>query len=108
VNTGWSGGAFGVGKRIKLTHTRAIIDAIHNGALSNSKMQRDPVFGFETVIECPNVPAEILNPRFTWEDKSAYDQTARKLASLFRDNFVKYATGVSTEVAAAADLGAAA
>jgi phosphoenolpyruvate carboxykinase (ATP) len=101
VNTGWSGGAYGVGKRIKLTHTRAIVDAIHSGALIKSKRQRDPVFGFEAVTECPNVPTEILNPRYTWTDKSAYDQAARKLAGLFHSNFAKYESGVSSDVAAA-------
>ena len=98
VNTGWSGGAFGVGKRIKLAHTRAIVNAIHSGALANAKTQRDPVFGLEVVTECPEVPSEILNPRNTWADKSAYDAAANKLAKLFRDNFKTYENGVSTEV----------
>jgi phosphoenolpyruvate carboxykinase (ATP) len=62
VNTGRSGGAYGTGKRIKLANTRAIIDAIHSGALVTAKTQRDPVFGFDVVTECPNVPAEILIP----------------------------------------------
>src|SRR5271157_3365101 len=100
VNTGWGGGTYGVGKRIKLTHTRAILDAIHGGALAGAKVQRDPVFGFEVLTECPNVPAEILNPRSTWADKSAFDETAKKLAGLFRSNFAKYESGVSAEVSA--------
>ena len=102
VNTGWSGGGYGVGKRIKLAHTRAIVDAIHNGALSKSKTQKDKIFGLDMVMECPKVPSEILDPRNTWADKSAYDAAAAKLAELFRSNFKKYESGVSAEVKAAA------
>src|SRR5262249_51068032 len=87
INTGWSGGAHGVGKRIKLAHTRGIIDAIHAGSLAGGKRQRDPVFGFEVVTACPGVPSEILWPRDTWSDKAAYDAAAKKLARLFIDNF---------------------
>jgi phosphoenolpyruvate carboxykinase (ATP) len=101
VNTGWGGGAHGTGKRISLKHTRAIIDAIHTGALANAKTQRDPVFGFEVITECPNVPAEILVPRNAWADKSAYDATAKKLAGLFKDNFKTYEAGASAEIRAA-------
>ncbi len=98
VNTGWSGGAYGTGKRIKLAHTRAIIDAIHSSKLASAKTQRDPVFGFDVVAECPGVPEEILVPRYSWADKSAYDATARKLAELFSNNFKQYESGVSREV----------
>ncbi len=98
VNTGWSGGAFGVGKRIKLAHTRAIVNAIHSGALANVKTERDPVFGLEVLTECPGVPSEILNPRNTWADKAAYDAAAKKLATLFRENFKTYENGVAPEV----------
>lgn len=101
VNTGWSGGAYGVGKRIKLAHTRAIVNAIHSGAVINAKTQRDPVFGFEVITECPEVPSEILIPRNTWSDKFAYDAAARQLAGLFRGNFKSYETSVSGEVRAA-------
>ena len=101
VNTGWSGGAYGTGKRIKLAHTRAIIDAIHTGKLGTSPKQRDAVFGFEVVTECPGVPAEILLPRATWSDGSAYDAAAAKLAGLFRENFKKYEAGASAEIRAA-------
>jgi phosphoenolpyruvate carboxykinase (ATP) len=79
VNTGWSGGAYGTGKRIKLANTRVIIDAIHSGALVTAKTQRDPVFGFDVVTECPNVPAEILIPLNVWTDKAAFDEMAKKL-----------------------------
>ncbi len=98
VNTGWSGGAYGVGKRIKLAATRSIIDAIHSGALASASTQRDPVFGFGVVTECPNVQGEILIPRNTWADKSAYDAAARNLAELFRNNFKAYETSVSAEI----------
>jgi len=101
VNTGWSGGAYGTGKRIKLANTRAIVDAIHSGALAKAKTQRDPIFGFEVVTECPNVPAEMLIPRQVWADKNAYDTTAKKLATLFIKNFAAYEEGVSKEVKAA-------
>src|SRR5215472_13938226 len=98
VNTGWSGGAHGVGKRIKLSHTRAIIDAIHSGALAPARTQPDPVFGFAVVAECPNVPAEILIPRNTWADKNDTEATAKKPAELFRNNFSAYERSVSAEV----------
>jgi len=101
VNTGWAGGAHGVGKRISLKNTRAIIDAIHNGELVKAKIQRDPIFGIDVVTECPNVPPEILVPRNAWADKAAYDATAQKLAGLFKENFKKYEAGASPEVKAA-------
>ena len=101
VNTGWGGGGYGVGKRISLKHTRAIIDGIHSGALAQAKMQRDPVFGFDVVTECPGVPREILLPREAWADKTAYDAAAKKLAGLFRENFKTYESGVSPEIRAA-------
>src|SRR5215831_18811458 len=93
VNTGWTGGAYGTGKRINLKHTRAIVDSIHGGALAKPKTQRVPIFGFDVVSECPNVPSEILIPRNAWADKAAYDATAKKLASLFNKNFETYTAG---------------
>jgi phosphoenolpyruvate carboxykinase (ATP) len=101
VNTGWSGGAHGVGKRIKLSHSRAIVDAIHSGALADARKERDSVFGFDVVTACPGVPSEILIPRNTWTDKQAYDTAAKKLAHLFRENFKTYADGASDDVRAA-------
>ncbi|MFO0970208.1 MAG: phosphoenolpyruvate carboxykinase (ATP) [Gemmataceae bacterium] len=98
INTGWSGGAHGVGKRIKLAHTRSILDAVHSGALANAATKRDPVFGFDVVTACPGAPPEILWPRDTWADKAAYDAAAQKLARLFVDNFKKYESGASAEV----------
>ena len=101
VNTGWSGGGYGSGSRMKLSLTRKIIDAIHNGELAKAPTQKDPVFGFEVVTACPDVPSELLTPRNTWKDKAAYDAAANKLAALFTNNFKTYADGVSPEVRAA-------
>jgi phosphoenolpyruvate carboxykinase (ATP) len=100
VNTGWSGGPYGVGSRIKLKYTRAIIDAIHSGALLAAPTQIDPVFGLAVPTACPDVPSEMLQPRNTWADKAAYDEKARKVASLFRENFKKYEAQASAEVRA--------
>jgi phosphoenolpyruvate carboxykinase (ATP) len=101
VNTGWSGGAYGTGARMKLKLTRAIITAIHSGELAAAPTARDPVFGLEVPTACPNVPAEILIPRNTWADKSSFDATAKKLAGLFRQNFAQYESGASAEVRSA-------
>jgi phosphoenolpyruvate carboxykinase (ATP) len=101
VNTGWGGGAYGTGTRISLKHTRAIIDAIHSGALAAAPIMRDPVFGIDVVTACPGVPDGILMPRDTWADPSAYDAAAGRLAGLFRDNFKKYEAGVGPEIRSA-------
>jgi len=102
VNTGWSGGAYGVGKRMKLAVTRAVVDAIHSGALRDARIIADPIFGMGVVAECPNVPSEVLVPRDAWSDKIAYEATAKKLAGLFVDNFQKYRDKVTPEVLQAA------
>ncbi|MBV8214633.1 MAG: phosphoenolpyruvate carboxykinase (ATP) [Verrucomicrobia bacterium] len=101
INTGWSGGPYGKGRRIKLGYTRAIIDAIHNGSLSKANKERDPVFGFETMTECSDVPGPLLRPRNTWGNPKDYDAAAAKLAALFTENFKAYESGVSAEVKAA-------
>jgi phosphoenolpyruvate carboxykinase (ATP) len=101
VNTGWSGGGYGTGKRIKLAHTRAIIDAIHAGALTHAPSERDPIFGFDVISECPGVPSDILSPRTTWVDGKAYDAAATRLAKLFRDNFKSYERESSSEIRSA-------
>jgi len=101
VNTGWSGGGFGVGKRMSLRHTRAIIDAIHAGTLHAAPSEADPVFGFQVPGSCPNVPTEMLTPRATWADKAAYDATQKKLAKHFLDNFKKFEAGASEAIRAA-------
>jgi phosphoenolpyruvate carboxykinase (ATP) len=101
INTGWSGGGHGTGKRIKLAYTRSILDAIHAGTLAGAPKKRDPVFGFDVVTACPGAPSEILWPRDTWADKTAYDTAAKKLAHLFVENFKKYESGARPEVRAA-------
>lgn len=101
VNTGWSGGSFGAGQRMKLKYTRSIIDAIHSGTLGETPTATDPVFGFSVLTSVPNVPSEILIPRQTWSDPAAYDATAAKLARLFVENFEKYKSAASPELIAA-------
>jgi len=90
-----------VGKRISLKNTRAIIEGIHIGALAKAKTQRDPVFGFDVVAECPGVPREVLLPREAWSDRAAYEAAAKRLAGLFRDNFKAYESRVDPEIRAA-------
>jgi phosphoenolpyruvate carboxykinase (ATP) len=90
VNTGWTGGAFGVGKRMKLSHTRAMVHELLDGDLRSAKFEPDPVFGLNVPTNVPSVPAEVLNPRHTWSDKAAYDEQAKKLAGMFRENFAKF------------------
>ena len=107
VNTGWSGGAYGTGSRMKLAFTRAIVDAIHSGALADAPVEPDPVFGFNVVTKCPNVPEDILLPKNTWADKTAFDQTAKKLGQLFRKNFETFEAGVSDAVRSAGAQGLA-
>jgi phosphoenolpyruvate carboxykinase (ATP) len=91
INTGWTGGGPGVGQRIPLPYTRALIDAIHNNTLSSKEMEIDPIFGLEYVKTCNSVPSELLNARRAWANEAAYDEQARKLAGLFRTNFAKFA-----------------
>ncbi len=102
INTGWSGGPYGVGSRMKLAFTRAMITAALEGKLDNVEYEAHSVFGMMMPKECPNVPSEILNPRNTWADKNAYDEKAVTLAKQFVKNFEKYASGVSDEILAAA------
>jgi phosphoenolpyruvate carboxykinase (ATP) len=102
VNTGWSGGPYGVGQRMKIGHTRAMIRAILNGSLAQVETRPDPIFGVGVPVSCPDVPSEVLTPRNTWTDKDAYDQKARDLARRFNENFKKYADGVSEQVRAVA------
>ncbi|MBI1352785.1 MAG: phosphoenolpyruvate carboxykinase (ATP) [Acidobacteria bacterium] len=98
VNTGWSGGGYGEGSRIKLKYTRAMLDSVYSGELAKAPTQKDPVFGLDFITEAPNVPPGVLTPRDTWADKAKYDATAQKLAGLFKTNFAKYADGVSEAV----------
>lgn len=98
VNTGWTGGPYGIGKRLSLAHTRAIIDAIHSGELAQVETTTDPIFGVAIPKSCPNVPDEVLQPKQTWRDAAKYEETAKKLAYLFKSNFVAYEDGASDEV----------
>jgi phosphoenolpyruvate carboxykinase (ATP) len=102
INTGWSGGPYGIGSRMKLKYTRAMITAALEGKLDKVQYENHPIFGMAFPQECPEVPAEVLNPRNTWADKKAYDEKARYLAGLFLKNFEKYASGVNQEILAAA------
>ena len=92
INTGWSGGSYGEGSRMKLSYTRAMVTAALNGDLDNVEYKLDPVFNVQIPQECPNVPSEILTPVNTWKDKEKYAETANKLAKMFNDNFKKYTT----------------
>lgn len=102
INTGWSGGPYGVGSRMKLRYTRAMITAALRGELDHVDFITHPVFGLEMPTTCPNVPDELLNPRNTWENGSDYDAKANHLAKLFIDNFKKFEAGASTEIKNAA------
>ena len=99
VNTGWSGGPYGVGSRIKIAYTRAMVDAALGGALREAPTRIDPTFGFESITRCPDVPEELLDPRAAWKDPKAYDAKAQELAVKFRENFVQFADCEPKEVA---------
>ncbi len=101
VNTGWSGGSYGVGSRIKLKYTRAMITAALQGALDSVEYSEHRVFGLAMPTSCPGVPSEILNPRNTWESPNAYDAKANQLANAFIANFEKFADQASPEILAA-------
>jgi phosphoenolpyruvate carboxykinase (ATP) len=105
VNTGWTGGGYGVGARVDLAHTRAMLDAIHAGALQDVETTRDPSFDLEVPTSCPEVPSKILIPRNTWDDPSAYDAMAQKLVGLFQENFRQYEDMAPEEVARVARSG---
>jgi phosphoenolpyruvate carboxykinase (ATP) len=98
VNTGWTGGPYGVGSRMKLSYTRAMLRAALAGGLDGVKFRKDPVFGFEVPAAVPDVPNDVLNPRATWADPAAYDAQAAKLAAMFRENFEQYRTEVPKSV----------
>jgi phosphoenolpyruvate carboxykinase (ATP) len=100
VNTGWSGGPYGTGTRIKLSYTRAMIRAILEGRLDDVATREDPIFGLQVPRECPEVPSEVLDPRSTWSDAAAYDEQAGKLATMFGENFGQYAGDVESAVLA--------
>jgi phosphoenolpyruvate carboxykinase (ATP) len=101
VNTGWSGGGHGVGSRIKLAYTRAMVGAALAGMLDGVETREDSRFGLQIPVAVPDVPDTLLTPRETWEDGAAYDRAAEKLAGMFRENFQQYADQVSEEVKSA-------
>ncbi|MDW8398988.1 MAG: phosphoenolpyruvate carboxykinase [Acetobacteraceae bacterium] len=107
VNTGWTGGAYGTGRRMSIAHTRALLRAALDGALLDVPYERDPFFGLMIPTAVPGVPSEVLNPRNSWADKAAYDAQARHLVSLFEKNFEAFAAAVGEEVRAAAIRAAA-
>jgi phosphoenolpyruvate carboxykinase (ATP) len=98
VNTGWVGGPHGIGHRIELKYTRAMVRAILEGTLAEVETREDPTFGLHVPLQCPGVPDEVLNPRETWDDKEAYDVQAAKLRERFAQNFRQYADAVSDEI----------
>jgi phosphoenolpyruvate carboxykinase (ATP) len=102
INTGWSGGPYGIGKRIQLSYTRAMITAALQEELAEVEFIVHPIFGMQIPLSCTDVPAEILDPKNTWADTAAYDTKAKELANLFIANFEKYKTNVSDEILAAA------
>jgi phosphoenolpyruvate carboxykinase (ATP) len=98
VNTGWVGGPYGVGKRISIKYTRALLYAALNGKLDKVKFTKDPIFGFEVPTQCPDVPDEVLNPATSWGDKKEYDRRYKDLAMRFKQNFGKFEDGTPQEV----------
>ncbi len=105
VNTGWSGGPYGVGSRMKIAYTRAMVNAALDGQLADIPTETDPIFGLHMPTHCPDVPDEVLNPRNTWADQADYDTQAKKLAAMFDDNFKHFAGQVSEAVKAAGPRG---
>ncbi|MFO1063543.1 MAG: phosphoenolpyruvate carboxykinase (ATP) [Pirellulales bacterium] len=101
LNTGWTGGAYGVGSRMSLAHTRAIIDAIHSGELAKVPVKSDPIFGVGIPTTCPGVPEKMLDPRQAWQSAADYDAAAAKLAQLFRNNFKKFESQCSAAILSA-------
>lgn len=104
VNTGWTGGPYGIGRRMSLPYTRAMVRAALNGDLEKVEFVRDPIFGFLVPTSCPGVPAEILNPRNTWAEPEKYEAMARRLAGRFKENFRKF-EGVPAAIRGAGPVG---
>jgi len=90
INTGWTGGPYGIGSRMKLSYTREMVKAVLNGSLKSVQTKTDPIFGVKIPVSCPGVPKEILDPKETWKDKSAYDKKAKELLGMFEKNFKEY------------------
>jgi phosphoenolpyruvate carboxykinase (ATP) len=107
VNTGWTGGAYGVGERMKISYTRAMVRAALDGRLADVATTIHPQFGLQVPTSCPDVPAEVLDPRATWSNKDAYDQSARDLSRRFEENFKQFESHVDEDVKAAGIYAAA-
>jgi len=105
VNTGWTGGSYGTGSRMKLKYTRAMITAALDGIFDNVEYKHDDLFNLDIPQECPDVPSKIMNPRDTWEDKAAYDKTAEKLAEMFHKNFTEKYPDMSRNIVEAGPKG---
>jgi phosphoenolpyruvate carboxykinase (ATP) len=104
VNTGWTGGPYGVGTRMKISYTRAMLRAALSGQLDNVSYQRHPIFNIDVPGSCPDVPAAVLDPRGTWSDKAGYDAQAAKLAKMFVENFKTNFADADPKVAAAGPI----
>ena len=104
VNTGWSGGGYGVGSRMKLSHTRAMIGAAMRGELDQVDFEKDGVFGLNFPVACPGVPAQLLNPRDAWADQASFERTAAHLARLFAKNFEPFESVASHAILEAAPM----
>jgi phosphoenolpyruvate carboxykinase (ATP) len=102
VNTGWTGGKYGVGKRMPIKATRALLNAALDGSLKNAEFRKDPNFGFDVPVSVPGVDQGILDPRQTWADKDEYDRTAARLVDLFVENFAQFESEVEEGVRQAA------
>jgi phosphoenolpyruvate carboxykinase (ATP) len=101
VNTGWVGGPFGIGRRISIRHTRALLDAALDGKLAGAEYRKDPVFGFEVPLHCPGVPDDVLKPSTSWGNREEYWKRYDALAARYIENFKLFADGVPPEVLAA-------
>jgi phosphoenolpyruvate carboxykinase (ATP) len=106
VNTGWTGGGYGVGTRMKLKHTRTMIRAAMNGALDGAPLYKDPVFGLHSPTACPGVPDEVLIPSKVWEDAEAYHAAVTNLAQLFNANFAQFEHAANAAMLEAAPVSA--
>jgi phosphoenolpyruvate carboxykinase (ATP) len=102
VNTGWSGGQYGIGQRMSIRHTRALLRAALDGSLAKASFRKDPFFGLAIPEHVPGVPAEVLDPRQSWADKAAYDRMALELVASFEKNFRAFEPGVGEEIKAVA------
>lgn len=104
INTGWIGGSFGVGKRISLAHTRAILDAIHSGELAQAEYEEFAIFNLSIPMSCTGVPPEVLHPERSWTDQAAFQKTLMKLGQLFIENFDTFADKAGQNVLAAGPI----